>query len=214
MSKAALARAPVRLLSLSLPCPSQEKKTSARKLRARNDGRCGLPLRADCPLAAAKLGVGCAEQTNLIQTYTLLAKGAKGKAAIDLVGRVVEEPGLYVFGEILDCPNIAEVRPTIVAAFGLRYHCPIWESIWTHSGACVNAASNKSRRKSASQAPQAVCVSPSRCRFLVTREFAMRALNQCAVWQLWNLFRVQAARCIASGTLAHRADKAQTTIAR
>lgn len=39
----------------------------------------------------------------------LLAKGAKGAAAVQLVKQVLEAPGVYVFSELLDSPNIADV---------------------------------------------------------------------------------------------------------
>ena len=49
---------------------------------------------------------GCKE----LEQFVLLAKTAKGAAAADLVTRALEAPGVFVFGELLDSPNIKEVR--------------------------------------------------------------------------------------------------------
>lgn len=48
-------------------------------------------------------------QTNPMEQYILLAKQAKGAAAVQLVKQVLEAPELYVFGELLDMPNITNV---------------------------------------------------------------------------------------------------------
>ena len=39
----------------------------------------------------------------------LLAKSAKGAALATLIHQVLEAPGVYVFGELLDMPNVREV---------------------------------------------------------------------------------------------------------
>ena len=44
-----------------------------------------------------------------LEPYVLLAKSAKGAAAVGLVKQVLEAPGVYVFGELLETPNIQEV---------------------------------------------------------------------------------------------------------
>lgn len=46
---------------------------------------------------------------NPLEQFVLLAKSAKGAACTELVKQVLEAPGVYVFGELLDMPNIAEV---------------------------------------------------------------------------------------------------------
>lgn len=48
---------------------------------------------------------GCRE----LEQFVLLAKTAKGAAAAELVTRALEAPGVYVFGELLDSPNVKEV---------------------------------------------------------------------------------------------------------
>ena len=47
--------------------------------------------------------------SNPLEQFVLLSKTAKGAAAVSLVKQVLEAPGVYVFGELLDMPNIQEV---------------------------------------------------------------------------------------------------------
>ncbi|KAG7166520.1 COP9 signalosome complex subunit 7a-like [Homarus americanus] len=49
-------------------------------------------------------------QTNPVEQYILLAKQAKGAAAVQLVKQVLEAPEVYVFGELLDMPNITNLK--------------------------------------------------------------------------------------------------------
>lgn len=53
---------------------------------------------------------------NPLEQFVLLAKTAKGAAAVELVKQALEAPGVYVFGELLDMPNIQELAsgPTAV----------------------------------------------------------------------------------------------------
>lgn len=44
-----------------------------------------------------------------LEQFVLLAKGAKGAAAVELIRQVIAAPGVFVFGELLDMPNIKEV---------------------------------------------------------------------------------------------------------
>ena len=44
-----------------------------------------------------------------LEQFTLLAKSAKGAACVELIKQALESNGVYVFGELLDMPNIAEV---------------------------------------------------------------------------------------------------------
>ena len=48
--------------------------------------------------------------SNPLEQFVLLAKSAKGAAAVELVKQALDAPGVYVFGELLDMPNIVEVR--------------------------------------------------------------------------------------------------------
>lgn len=48
---------------------------------------------------------------NPLEQFVLLSKTAKGAAAVELIKQVLEAPGVYVFGELLDMPNIKEVSP-------------------------------------------------------------------------------------------------------
>lgn len=47
---------------------------------------------------------------NPLEQYVLLAKSTKGAACLALIKLVLEAPGVHVFGELLDMPNVAEVR--------------------------------------------------------------------------------------------------------
>lgn len=47
---------------------------------------------------------------NPLEQFVLLAKTAKGAAALELIKQVIETPGVYVFGELLDMPNIKELE--------------------------------------------------------------------------------------------------------
>jgi hypothetical protein len=50
-----------------------------------------------------------ADNTDL-KTFVLLAKTAKGAAAAALIQQVLDHPSVNVFGELLDMPNMQEVR--------------------------------------------------------------------------------------------------------
>lgn len=49
-------------------------------------------------------------QQALLEQFLLLAKSAKGAAAVELIKQVLVAPGIYVFGELLDMPNIQELN--------------------------------------------------------------------------------------------------------
>ncbi len=40
------------------------------------------------------------------EAFVLLANGTKGAAAVGLVQQALQAPGVFVFGELLDHPNI------------------------------------------------------------------------------------------------------------
>jgi COP9 signalosome complex subunit 7 len=44
-----------------------------------------------------------------LEQFLLLSKNAKGAAAVELIKQATEAPGVYVFGELLDMPNIKEL---------------------------------------------------------------------------------------------------------
>ena len=46
---------------------------------------------------------------NPLEQFILLAKGARGAAIISLINQVLETPGIYVFGELLQLPSVQEV---------------------------------------------------------------------------------------------------------
>lgn len=45
-----------------------------------------------------------------LEQFILLAKGTKGSALPALINQVLEAPGVYVFGDLLDLPTVQEVR--------------------------------------------------------------------------------------------------------
>jgi COP9 signalosome complex subunit 7 len=44
-----------------------------------------------------------------VEQFVLLAKSAKGAGASELIKQALEAPGVYVFGELLEMPNIKKV---------------------------------------------------------------------------------------------------------
>ncbi|XP_076253199.1 COP9 signalosome subunit 7 isoform X2 [Rhynchophorus ferrugineus] len=46
---------------------------------------------------------------NALEQFVILAKTAKGAACTELVKQALETPGVYVFGELMDHPNIQEL---------------------------------------------------------------------------------------------------------
>ena len=65
-----------------------------------------------------------------LEQFVLLAKSAKGAAAVSLIKQVLEAPGVYVFGELLDMPNIQEVY--IFSAIIRLYYRKKSETIGLH----------------------------------------------------------------------------------
>lgn len=55
--------------------------------------------------------------SNPLEQFVLLAKSAKGAASVELVKQVLEAPNVYVFGELLDMPNIQELSEGPNAAY-------------------------------------------------------------------------------------------------
>lgn len=47
---------------------------------------------------------------NPLEQFILLAKSARGAAIIKLINQVLETPGIYVFGELLQMPNVQELE--------------------------------------------------------------------------------------------------------
>jgi COP9 signalosome complex subunit 7 len=44
-----------------------------------------------------------------LEQFLILSKSAKGLSAVELIRQVIESPSIYVFGELLDMPNIKEL---------------------------------------------------------------------------------------------------------
>ncbi|XP_060527718.1 COP9 signalosome complex subunit 7b isoform X2 [Cylas formicarius] len=49
---------------------------------------------------------------NALEQFVILAKTTKGAACTELVKQALEAPGVYVFGELLDMPNVLELEST------------------------------------------------------------------------------------------------------
>lgn len=49
---------------------------------------------------------------NPLEQFVLLAKNARGAAAVELIKQALEAPGVFVFGELLDMPNIQDLTNT------------------------------------------------------------------------------------------------------
>jgi len=49
---------------------------------------------------------------NPLEQFVLLAKNARGAAAVELIKQALEAPGVFVFGELLDMPNIQDLMNT------------------------------------------------------------------------------------------------------
>ena len=59
---------------------------------------------------------------SMLEPYVLLANGAKNAAAVGLVQQVLEAPGVYVFGELLDHPNIKDLETNAGTPNAKAYH--------------------------------------------------------------------------------------------
>jgi len=52
-----------------------------------------------------------------LQTYVSLAKNSKGKAATAVIQQALSAPNVYVFGELMEMPNVASLAGTEDASF-------------------------------------------------------------------------------------------------
>ncbi|XP_064142622.1 COP9 signalosome complex subunit 7b isoform X2 [Loxodonta africana] len=55
--------------------------------------------------------------SNLLEQFILLAKGTSGSALTALISQVLEAPGVYVFGELLELANVQELAEGANAAY-------------------------------------------------------------------------------------------------
>lgn len=58
---------------------------------------------------------------NPLEQFILLGKIAKGPACLELINQVLETPGIYVFGELLDMSNIKEVSFKVLRIYLIKY---------------------------------------------------------------------------------------------
>ena len=66
--------------------------------------------------------------SNLLEQFILLAKGTSGSALTALISQVLEAPGVYVFGELLELANVQEVRAVSKQFFYLLCSQPSCDS--------------------------------------------------------------------------------------
>jgi len=60
-----------------------------------------------------------------LQQFLALANSSKGLAAVELIKNILKHPSLFLFGEVLEHPNIKAVR-CVVALFRMVFvavHC-------------------------------------------------------------------------------------------
>ncbi|XP_034377711.1 LOW QUALITY PROTEIN: COP9 signalosome complex subunit 7b [Arvicanthis niloticus] len=55
--------------------------------------------------------------SNLLEQFILLAKGTSGSALTTLISQVLEAPGVYVFGELLELANVQELAEGANASY-------------------------------------------------------------------------------------------------
>ena len=63
-----------------------------------------------------------ASSSSNLESFTLLANGTKGAAAVGLVAQVLEAPNVFVFGELLDHPNVAALGEAGGPADGQKFY--------------------------------------------------------------------------------------------
>lgn len=85
-----------------------------------------LPCPA-CPHSAGGAGPGgMAAEVKVTgqsqEQLLLLARSARGAALVSLIHQVLEAPGIYVFGELLDLPNVREVSAGPAGSAGAVLH--------------------------------------------------------------------------------------------
>lgn len=69
------------------------------------------------------------------QQLAILKMAGKGPGLQDAVARALAEPGLFVYGELVQLPSIQQVRPNAYGA--LAVHVPAWHG----AHVCASAAS-------------------------------------------------------------------------
>ena len=56
--------------------------------------------------------------TSKLEPYLLMSKSAKGAAAAKLIQDATSAPGVFVFAELLETPNVQEVRVCLICFLG------------------------------------------------------------------------------------------------
>lgn len=55
--------------------------------------------------------------TARLEPFILISKSAKGAAAAKLIQDATSAPGVFIFAELLELPNIQEARPVVASHF-------------------------------------------------------------------------------------------------
>ncbi|XP_062438265.1 COP9 signalosome complex subunit 7b isoform X2 [Rhea pennata] len=71
---------------------------------------------------------------NLLEQFILLAKGTSGSALTALINQVLEAPGVYVFGELLELTNVQEEGPDVTylgseILVSYKSHTVLWKDL-------------------------------------------------------------------------------------
>src|SRR5690349_6008253 len=53
---------------------------------------------------------GAGGSTSSLEQFLILSKATRGLAAVELIKQVLEHPQIFVFGELLDQPNIVDLE--------------------------------------------------------------------------------------------------------
>lgn len=106
---------------------------------------------------------------NPLEQFVLLSKTTKGAAAAELIKQALESPGVYVFGELLDMPNIVELKNGPYANYYHLLHLFAY-------GTCSEYRANKS------QLPLLSSVQMTKLRHLTIVSLATK--NKCLPYTL------------------------------
>lgn len=68
------------------------------------------------------LSIMASTAEDVMMQYLLLAKGARGRALMELISRATSDPMLFAFGELLDVPTVSEVRFWTVCIWNEHWH--------------------------------------------------------------------------------------------
>lgn len=72
-----------------------------------------------------------------LESFCLLAKNARGRAAVQIIQEATAAPGLFAFGELLDMPNVQQVSALLPSqGFGFGCGASHWTAGLSLHGTC------------------------------------------------------------------------------